>query len=213
MHTTLTADISTLVHLIEKAKIDFVFEAKQHNSGMPIFTALCPVGEQSFLVRTPVNLLEKVPGFIKPSSDSGRAAWEIQEGEAILRVDTKVRMVEALKNLGVNPEQLKQVKTVKTSELRELVGEGATDKEEVESIVLRLQQKNDSIKLSVEDPTQSLGAYKGVRVTVEPQNYGHGLQYTLRVDCRDYLQAETVGYRAQIEAVNATILDGYLGDR
>jgi hypothetical protein len=137
----------------------------------------------------------------------------VVDGAGVIQVDSKAKLVEVLTTLGVTKEQLKQIKTIKTSELRELVADGGTPNDEIETIVMRLQKKNDSIKLSIEEnKAVTNNAYTGVRVEVS-ESYNHQLLYTVIVDCRDYLAVQAGEYRQQIISTGARLLTGYLGDR
>jgi hypothetical protein len=214
--TNLSGSIHTLGTLIEQSKIPFVFETTNPQTGMPVFTALGPIDDRrDVLIRVEPNLLKEIPGFNYQDQTRNMTtgeAWMVRDGAAVIQVESKAKLVEVLTTLGVTKEQLKQIKTVKTSELRELVGEGGTSNDEIETIALRLQKKNDSIKLAVENnPQVTCGAYKGVRIEVSEQQYNHGLAYTVIVDCLMYLQDKTTSYREQIQKAGARILPGFLG--
>ncbi len=206
-----TATQESFINMAKMAEVKLVF--KDRNKNVPNFWALMNLYGERYLAKVFVNPLHGLPSLMRNKFDcwGNQVRQEVHIKEdltAAMNIGSKVELIETLLQLGVDQEFIKKFKTVKTSELKELVNDqDGLDKLESDQIVLRLTTKNDLIKVPVKVDIAK-GLYTEVKVGVTQQPHTPNLNYHVTLDTRAAFEKSEEAFLDELAKLRIKVLLG-----
>lgn len=111
--------------------------------------------------------------------------FNTNDGDVRIDIGSKANLVKALVAFGIDEKMVSKLKTVRASELRELIDQSpvkADETEEVSEILLRLTQKNDKVEFVTKVP-----ALPKIVVKFDARHGGGPGYYTIEGNMKPYM--------------------------
>ena len=136
MQTIETSNVESFISLAKMMSATFILESNSSVEAVSTdFTVI------RFNYNVPDTKMTQV------QVDHNRHTWGFNGNIASLLLPSKIAVVQALQELGVSDKEVKQIKTIKASSLKEMMDTTpVSEKQEVSEILYRLTESSDTVK-------------------------------------------------------------------